>query len=59
MTPRQLKRIIATEWRSQAAAARALGVIPQTVGAWCRGENAVPAWAIKLIECLAAKGLNP
>ena len=42
-------------FRSQAAAAEALGITPQAVSLWETGRRPVPLWVIKFLECLEVK----
>jgi DNA-binding XRE family transcriptional regulator len=43
-------------FRTQAAAAEALGVSPQAVSMWENGRREVPLWVVKFLECLVFLG---
>lgn len=52
MTPLQFTKRRKKLFKSQAAAAEALGVSPQAVSLWSNGRREVPLWLVKFLECL-------
>ena len=52
MTPLQFTRHRKKLFRTQAAAAEALGVSPQAVSMWENGRREVPLWVVKFLDCL-------
>ena len=63
MTANQFTRRRKKLFRTQAAAAEALGVTQQALSKWETGNNPIPLWLVKFLECLEEKqdttrGLN-
>jgi DNA-binding XRE family transcriptional regulator len=56
MTPLQFTKRRKKLFRTQAAAAEALGVSPQAVSMWENGRREVPLWVVKFLECLVFLG---
>lgn len=54
MTANQFTRIRKRLWRSQQAAADALGLTQGAIGHYESGRNPVPLIVIKLLKCLEA-----
>lgn len=52
MTPLQFIKRRKRLFRTQAAAAEALGVSPQAVSMWENGRREVPLFVVKFLECL-------
>ena len=56
MTPKQFERRISRLWRTQAAAAKALGLTAGAISHFCVGRREVPLFVVKFLQCLEEKG---
>ena len=58
MTPLQFTKRRRKLFKTQRAAAKAMGVTFQAISMWETGRHPVPLWVVKFLECLESHGTD-